>query len=257
MRKDSYIDHQENASNFSVGDTVLLPIFTRGNRYAPHYGRVTSVLDGIGMIDVQTPMGNIRMEPHTVVKDNKIDSSHLSTDTSYDSYDKTKDKEGYTYANPKKVASRYMANRMPSLIKKAFSLLDEGLSPVKAYHQMWDEGKTSDGDIKNAVKMATLKKQALYWRSKGRQYIPTQKEIESGVFHCPHCKTELERGNYKKYTKLYICPECLWMIRPDDLVERETPDDVMEPDEEIEPGVQDWFTKNDPILKQMYGDGDE
>lgn len=256
MKKESFIDFQELAKNFKVGDTVLLPIFTRGNRYAPHFGRITHVHDGIGMIDVQTPMGNIRMEPHTVVKDNRINSDHFDYDSSYDSYDKSPE-EGYSYANPKKVASRHLTSKIAGLVKHATLMMLKGASEAQVYKQTWDPERISDGDLKDAIKAASLKKEALYWRSKGRQYIPTQKEIESGIFHCPHCKTEMEKGNYKKHTKLYICPDCLWMIRPDDLVERDTPDDVMDPDEDIEPGVQDWFTANDPILNQMYGGEDE
>lgn len=175
--KKSYADHRALARQFEVGDTVLFPILTRGDSYSPIIGLVTAVLDKIGMVDVETPYGNIRIEPDQIVKGNSLgyDASYLA-DTSYSSWE---------LERAHKVASAY----------------------------------------KN--------KYALYWKEVGRVYTPTRQEISTGNYTCPKCCGHLTKSRYKKNEILYACPACLWMIRPDDILEPLPP---ISPHESDSPG---------------------
>lgn len=245
----SYIDAQRLARDFRVGDTVLLPIYTRGNRYAPSLGVVTAVLDKIGFIDVETPFGNIRMSPENLVKEPNSDASYLE-DTSLDTWER---------GQSKKLASRYSKDRLIPATMKAFELREEGLSEIEAYLRLSEANSHThgDGEIKNAVSLAydpgLMSKVAIYWKAKGRRYMPSKAEIESGCFNCPHCRAELQKTHYKKHTKLYVCPECLFTIRPKDMLE---PGAEIEPleDEFVEKSPIDFFTPNDPLLRSFRGD---
>jgi hypothetical protein len=66
-------------------------------------------------------------------------------------------------------------------------------------------------------------KQAIYWAAKGRQYKPSQTELETGNLCCPRCEEAyLRKTIYKREdgasTKLYCCPDCLFLIRRDDIL---------------------------------------
>ena len=117
-----------------------------------------------------------------------------------------------------------------------------------------------DAPIAMAVKIAreVMLRESLYWVAPGRQYMPTKKEIEKGEFLCPKCDTELKKTIYKKRTKLYICvnSECLFCIKPSDILDRTRPDDV-----DVSPTVTDedfdtqddvdFFSPNDALLKSL------
>lgn len=56
-RTAAYIDYQQRASEFAVGDLV----FTFMSEHSGHYGRVMAVYPAIGMVDVEWPHGSERM----------------------------------------------------------------------------------------------------------------------------------------------------------------------------------------------------
>ena len=65
-------------------------------------------------------------------------------------------------------------------------------------------------------------KLALYWAARGRQYKPTQTELETGNLCCPRCEDAfLRRTVYKreggKSTKLFVCAKCLFLVRREDV----------------------------------------
>jgi predicted RNA-binding Zn-ribbon protein involved in translation (DUF1610 family) len=254
--KKSYIDHQSLSKGFKEGDSVLFPIFTRGNRFAPHYGEVVCVLSSIGMLDVATPMGTIRVEPHEVIKDDSQNTGHLE-DTGYDSWDKRKHREAsaedFPDVYPRKVACRYFNRRIRPIMKSVTENMKTASSDMELYNSVFREmsGPYSDEEIKTAINRT---KEAVYWKDKGRQYIPTQKEWESGEFHCPRCKNVLRKAKYKKDSKLYVCDECLWMICPEDLIDRdelnEEQEEELEEDKQDD-GAVDFFEAKDPLLKEM------
>lgn len=67
-------------------------------------------------------------------------------------------------------------------------------------------------------------KKALYWHARDRQYRPTRKEFDSKQFCCPRktCDGILRQALYKmengKRIKLHVCPECLFIIRTQDIL---------------------------------------
>lgn len=66
-------------------------------------------------------------------------------------------------------------------------------------------------------------KQAVYWAGKNRQYRPTKQELASGKYCCPRCEEAILRNVvYKKEdgksVKLFCCPECLFLVRRDDIM---------------------------------------
>jgi len=244
VTKKAYIDERKLCQQFTIGDIVLLPIFTRGNRYAPSMGRVTAVLDKIGFLDVETSFGTLRLSPTEVTK-RDIEDTDLE-----DTGDNTWERE-----RAQRVASSFYHKRYSNLVSKANRLREEGLQEMDAYNFLFSRFASthSDDEIQRSIRVAFIEsrvKNSLYWKAKGRQYGPTQSEVETSCFHCPQCKTELQKACYQKRTKLYVCPQCLWMI---------TPADLLNPGEEPEPldqqrTVVDFFTPKDPLLQAVYGD---
>ena len=76
----------------------------------------------------------------------------------------------------------------------------------------------------SAARVATKHvKRAVYWAAKGRMYRPSKTELETGNLCCPRCEENfLRRTIYKREdgasTKLFCCPECLFLIRRDDII---------------------------------------
>ena len=68
-----------------------------------------------------------------------------------------------------------------------------------------------------------LNKVAVYWAAKGRQYRPCKTEIETGKLTCPRCEDAYLRKTLYKMeegarVKLFVCPECLFIVRRDDVL---------------------------------------
>jgi len=66
-------------------------------------------------------------------------------------------------------------------------------------------------------------KRAVYWAAKNRQYRPTKEEFVTGQLCCPRCdEAYLRKTIYKREDgasiKLFCCPECLFLIRRDDVL---------------------------------------
>lgn len=247
--KKSYVDSQRLATKFKIGDSVLFPIFTRGNQYAPVVGLVTAVLPRIGFLDVETPFGNVRIAPEDVVRTESHDASHLE-DTSYSTWDRDQ---------AKKVASRHLTARLTAVASKASEMRTKGYKQDDTEKELQESNKESYSisEINEGVKLAYtnetfLSKTAIYWRAKGRRYMPSQKEVMCGEFSCPNCRNCLERTQYKKHTKLYVCRECLFTIRPADLL---SPGQIVEDCQELQEGLEDspldFFSANDPLLKHF------
>lgn len=67
-------------------------------------------------------------------------------------------------------------------------------------------------------------KRALYWAAADRKYKATAQECTSKAYTCPKCKAaQLRKAIYKRVEgqseKLYGCPECLFLIKRDDIFE--------------------------------------
>jgi hypothetical protein len=216
MKRTAFIDQQRLSKLYKVGDTVLFPIYTLGNDYAPTLGRITAVLSGIGFLDVETVFGNIRVAPEDVVKRNDIDTSFLE-DTSEPTWERRR---------ASKIASHYFEIAFKEMVKEAFVRHAKGMNEIQAYDDLYRKSASTAGEnlIKEAVSF--VYKNALYWKQVGRQYAPTRQEVECGQYTCPKCKCAMRRTCYKKLTKLLACPQCLWLICDEDIAKLDGTDDV-------------------------------
>lgn len=204
MDKKSYIETRELTSHFNEGDTVLFPIFTRGNRLAPHYGEVSVVHEGIGMLDIATPMGVIRVQPHEVIQARDQERANLPDDIGYNSWEKQKNKEDghdeYSFAKPWKVAKSYHNNRIRPLAKKIRSSLDDHSSRMAAYDSIFDQfsGTYSDEEVKRAFKL--VKNAASNKTSSGK--------------NCLECgSSSFRRASFA----FHVCDDCFHLFDQEDM----------------------------------------
>jgi hypothetical protein len=85
-------------------------------------------------------------------------------------------------------------------------------------------GPIPEGVGESAHRVATkYTKQAVYWAAPNRQYRPTKEELTSGNLCCPRCdEAYLRKTIYKREdgasTRLFCCPDCLFLIRRDDIL---------------------------------------
>ena len=80
-----------------------------------------------------------------------------------------------------------------------------------------------DGLLVTSSQRPSASRVALYWAAKNRQYKATEGEIASGAYLCPKCKEGvLQKTCYKReegrQVKLLGCPECLFLVKPDDVI---------------------------------------
>lgn len=188
-RRGTYIDYQARANGFKVGDRVY-PVL-KGN--PSNGGTVVAVWPAIGMVDVQYPHGTTRspVEDLLIDRGKSIESEvDVQTDTI----------PGGTHTVPvsggpahnireasQNIAAKHLQRTMPSRVARTYF------------------------------------KQAVYWAAKGRVYKPTRTEQETGMLCCPRCEDAfLRKTIYKREEgsniKLYCCPECLFLIRRDDIL---------------------------------------
>lgn len=202
LPKHSFIDQQELASQFNIGDTVL-HVDPLRFRQAPYKGIVVEVHRGIGQVDVKFPFGIKRLAPENLILSEQAERSDEPLD-----YPDDEDDSGSDLSTV--VASRYM-EKIAHVAMSVPTKVDE----LSAYDRTYKRyaSKLGDSSIREAVKIA------MYWKNKGRQYVPSTQELETGVFSCPRCKCEMRQTVYKKRTKLYACPDCLFLIKPADILE--------------------------------------
>ena len=264
MEKDSYIDEVQLTSQFQAGEVVQLISMTRDGT-VPYFGRVTAVHENIGLLDVETDFGNFRLSPLEVSQVDVKERDYFE-DTGYSSWEKEKARQRQ---QAKDVAEDYRS-KFRRVSRKVSSLKNKGFSEMKAYDILFKKHSSyySDADIKQAVRFTYSEKRdhvmsnkkALYWKEKGRHYCPSKSERSEGVFHCPKCKTELQKATYRKYTKLYVCPDCLWMIAPEDLIDpaerkKKKEEEQKQKDfEELEDTDEDFFEPDDPRLEDDSSD---
>ena len=144
----------------------------------------------------------------------------------------------------KKIAATYK-ERIATLYVAASSFHHNGIDTLTAYDVLYKRyaGTFSDTEIKEAVEDTsdTSRRLAMYWKDKGRQYVPTKREIQTGCFCCPRCKTDLKQTVYKKHTHLYACPSCLFLIKPSDILDMLSNEDKEEAQKHMgwEPSISD------------------
>tara|TARA_B100000745_G_scaffold300398_1_gene254233 strand:+ start:16321 stop:17175 length:855 start_codon:yes stop_codon:yes gene_type:complete len=203
MQKLSFVDVWKRIKDFEPGDLVSL-LSDRNGDVLGAVGQVTSVMDGIAFMDVEFPWGNRRVSPEEVVKVNPNTAKYLppTTDSSYSSYDKTA-------RMVHRLAGDYM-HTQDQLTQAADTYKYNGFTTTETLHAL-AAAQAPKHMINAAVKTA------LYWHGEGRQYRMNKGEIDDGLPNCPTCKCNMQKTTYKKYTKLFVCPECLFCIKPGDI----------------------------------------
>lgn len=160
------VNYQALATEFSVGDCVI----AYGNS-RDVVGRVVAVFPGIGMVDVQYPMGTRR---HPVEELQRFE-------------------EGV--AIPPRIAEVPGGRNIPFV---------------------------SAGPFAQRVARRWMQKEAIYWAEQNRRYKATKEEMDTSDYKCPRCSISFKNTAYKrqdgKNVKLLACPECLFLIKPSDLI---------------------------------------
>lgn len=252
MKRQVTSDYQNVADQYEIDDMVSIPL------HGIPLGRITALMHRIGFADVQTAYGNIRVPVEDLMLQD-IDKSKYDddfVDDSLDTWERNRSREESGKKDERMashVANSYYNRRTRKLALRAMDLREQGFSEMETYDHLFDESHEhfADDEIKKAVTIVypSRQKEALYWKEKGRKYVPTYTEIEMGDFTCPKCKTCMEQATYKKYTKLYVCPECLWMICPSEMVPKDQEQEVKD-----DKGRVDFFKPNDPVLQSIIGD---
>lgn len=242
--KTSYVDYQALAAQFKVGERVRKVDPVRGREF-PNFleGRVEAVLSSIGFVDVAFPWGTDRMSPDLLMK---VEGTPAVYSDFLDSYDRRKSASAPPLY---KVVAALFARHAGTLYETALRMREVGIEEMDAYSKMATRYASTYGDdvVREAVQFAydVNEKVAIYWKARGRQYVPTKQERETGVLFCPRCKCEMGRTVYKKRTKLYACGECLFLIKPGDLVDCDA--EPVECEEEEE-GLE--FTSPNSVLNE-------
>ena len=186
----TYIDYQQRASEFSVGDAIVPTGVDSINS-----GRVVAVYPAIGMVDVEFPHGNkrypvediqrIRQDaPVNEPKHESVPGGAGSVEVSGGPYD--------SLNSPDKAAPAYLV-----------------------------EEEEAEGERSNRVAKAFLKR-SIYWAGVDRKYRANKAEVISGSCSCPKCGTGMKPAIYKRSDgiseRLMGCPSCLFLIKRCDVL---------------------------------------
>lgn len=245
MKRKAVSDYQNVARQYEIGDLVSIPL------HNIDLARITAVMHRTGFADVQTAYGNIRIPVEDLMRQDADKSKFVDdfVDDSLNTWERDRSRQERLASN---VTDAYYNRRTRKLAVKAIGFRKQGFSEMQAYDRLFNEThqQFADDEIKKAVTIAypSRQKEAIYWKEKGRKYVPTYDEIEKGEFTCPKCKTCMEKATYKKYTKLYACPECLWMICPTEMVPKGQEAEIKDEKDRV-----DFFKPNDPVLKAIVG----
>ena len=182
--KTAYVDYQQRASEFAVGD-IVYPFLT-GNPGLN--GRVQAVYPAIGMLDVEWPHGAERVP---------VEDVQLYFNQAGD-------------FNPASVGHDNIPGGAGKVSVPGGPVKHEPQKPLKQASEV-------------RVAKAFVEKQALYWAATDRKYKATREEVDTGNFKCPRCKEVFLRpASYKREgganVRLMACPECLFLIKPCDII---------------------------------------
>ena len=181
----AYVDYQQRASEFAVGD-IVYP-FMSGN--SDNSGRVMAVYPAIGMCDVEWPHGSERMAVEDLQQ--------------YEAKDYRPPEVGH--------------DNVPG---GAESVTVPG-GPTKLPHK----SASVDLEASSRRVAEAFVKRSIYWGAKNRKYRATKAEIQAGKFGCPKCRAaevHLRKVNYKRSEgrsdNLFGCPSCMFVINRSDLI---------------------------------------
>jgi len=228
------IDYWKLVQDFEPGDCVQKFMPGR-SALSPYVGRVTSVMRGIGFLDVQWPFGNERVSPEDVVKINPDLLLYLPPQLNSSYY------PGLD-AFPAKTASGEPLWRSTLPIGfhlKLARLFHRRASEVQAYDVLWHSYRQADDEsirdevskfYKVAHNLVTIllleqarKKDAAYWAATDRKYRATRQELDSRQVDCPKCKQgPMRKATYKmeggQRVRLLACPQCMHLVKQTDIL---------------------------------------
>lgn len=196
---DNYVDYQERATEFAPGD-IVVPF----GQFTDSSGRVTAVWPAIGMVDVEFSAGNKR---YPVEDLQRVDLDSVGV------------------IPP-------MTNSAPG--GQPTVSVPGGPYPQVAPHQSLVPTTIASTHAQRVAE--AFVKKALYWNAPDRQYKATNEEVSSGHFLCPKCKAQgtiskLRPAIYKrrdaKSEKLLGCPECLFLVKKQDIIGVDEPEGVV------------------------------
>jgi len=225
------IDYWKLTRDFKVGDTVQKYIPSRAGNLSPYVGRVTSVLPGIGFLDVQWPFGNERVSPEDVVRVNPSFMAYTPPTLDFSYY------PGWDARQAARKAPWRTTEVPAGFHMELARVFHRGASEVRAYDELWHRfaSYTDDGILRdevqkfyvfaaNAAKMFRNQqiRTGAYWAGAGRRHRATKKEFASKQLGCPRrgCEGLMRKSVYKvdeegQRVRLLSCPECGYLLKTD------------------------------------------
>lgn len=177
-----YVDQQERAHEFSVGDVVI-----HTGQTPSRAGRVVQVWPAIGYVDVEWSWGSSREAVEELTRLNPENGAPIPP---------------RTQNVPGGVGTAPVSGGPPTEVVPSNS-------PSKAAAQ----------EVASEVADAFARRMGLYWSGKGRRYRPSKAEKDSGEFLCPKCKGTLRKAIYRREKqiseRLLACEDCIFLVCED------------------------------------------
>lgn len=190
-------DYQSRVRAFNIDDRVY-PLFGAG---PPNAGIVKAVWPAIGMVDVQFPHGTARYPVEDLIIDATVTAPSAESRL------------------PDTIPSGAGTVSVPGGPYPRLATPEPAPAPAVVPPQ-----RTAGQRVASTRRVASAYvKKAVYWASKNRKYKMTKEECASGNMCCPRCSDAFLRPVvYKreegKSVKLLCCPECLFLLRRDDVL---------------------------------------
>lgn len=220
-RQASYVDYQARAREFEVGSKV----YTLLGGTPANGGVVVAVWPAIGMVDVQFPHGTTRYPVEDLnIVDPTVGQTPARVTESVPGGQGTVPVSGGPLPggprphvpnyNPPNISPMEAAVRAPVVPKTATPVPVAPTPKVAASEPPAPQARRV---------MAAYLKKAVYWASSNRKYKRTKEECDSGKLCCPRCEDAYLRNVvYKreegKSVRLLCCPECMFLLRRDDIL---------------------------------------
>jgi len=177
-----YVDQQERAHEFQVGDVVI-----HTGQSPSRAGRVVAVWPAIGYVDVQWTWGPSR----EAVEELQI-------------------------LDPERVG--VIPPRTEDIPGGAGTVSVSGGPPSKVVPATSIPRSAAEG-IAADVAQEFANRKGIYWRSKDRRYRATKSEKDNGSYTCPKCRGNLRKAIFRRdkgiSERLLGCQSCMFLVCED------------------------------------------